>query len=161
MTYASITPYADETYGTAYFAERLNSAAWDDADSADRVKGLKQATRMIDLLPLVDEKCDPDQAREFPRSVDDGCADESGDVPTEVQDACCELAIAFLQGKTLEQLSSKAGLKSKKVGDAAETYDTGRGSMALADDNFGLPSPTAARLLAPWISDEAIDLTRV
>lgn len=161
MAYASITPYADETYGDAYFAERLNSAAWDSADSTNKEKALKHATRMIDLLPLVDVKCDDTQAREFPRSVDDGCADESGDVPAEVQDACCEIAIALLENKSLEQLSSNSGIKSKRVGDASQSYADGRGRMALADDNLGLPSPTAARMLAPWISDEAIDLSRV
>lgn len=161
MAYATITPYADVAYATAYFAERLNTSAWDDADSADQEKALKQSTRQIDLLPLVNEKCDEDQAREFPRTGDPGCADESGDVPIEVQDACCEVAIALLENKSLEQLSSNSGIKSKKVGDASQSYADGRGRMALVDDNLGLPSPTAARMLAPWIADEAVDLSRV
>lgn len=158
MAYTAIVPYADATYADAYFGERVNVAAW---TGSDKTKALQQATRMIDLLPLVSEKCDDTQAREFPRAVDDGCADESGDVPTEVQDATCEVAIALLENKTLEQLSANAGIKSKKVGDASQSYADGRGRMALADDNLGLPSPTAARMLAPWISDEAVDISRV
>jgi hypothetical protein len=161
MAYTAITPYADKSYGDAYFAERLNTTAWTSATDDNKTAALKQATRMIDLLPLVDEKCDDTQAREFPRSVDAGCADDSGDVPAAVQDATCELAIAFLENKTLEQLSSNEGIKSKRVGDASQSYADGRGRMALADDNLGLPSPTAARLLAPWISDAAVDLSRV
>ena len=159
MTYAAITPYADVAYGDAYFAERLNSTAWTSA-GANKLVALKQATRMIDLLPLVSEKCDDTQDREFPRAVDVGCDDESGDVPAEVQDACCEIAVALLENKSLEQLSDKAGVRSERAGDASKTYGD-RGSMELVDDNFGLPSPTAARMLAPWLMDDALDLDRV
>jgi len=161
MAYAAITPYADVTYADAYFAERLNTTAWTGASAGDKLAALKQSTRSIDLLPLVDEKCDDTQEREFPRTVDEGCADGSGDVPAAVQDACCEIAIALLENKSLEQLSQNLGIKSKRVGDASQSYADGRGRMALFDDNLGLPSPTAARMLAPWIADEAVDLSRV
>ena len=157
MAYTAITPYADETYGTAYFAERLGAEKWDNANSATRTKALKEATRIIDLVPLVGTKYDEAQAREFPRNVDDG-----GEVPTEVQDACCEVALALLQGKTFDKLSTSMGVASEGSGDASVSYTGERGDMALVDESFGLPSHTAASLIAPWIADtREIDLTRV
>jgi hypothetical protein len=164
MAYAAITPYADVTYGDAYFAERLGAEAWDDADAADKLKALKQATAQIDLLPLVGEKCDTTtpQAREFPRDLDAGCADGSGDVPDEVARATCEVAIALLEGKSLRSLSEGANVKSERVGDASVQYGSARGEMGLYDDNYGLPSTEAANLLAPWLADtDVIDITRV
>lgn len=157
MAYVPIVPYADEAYGTAYHAERLNSGKWDTADSATRVKALKEATRLIDLVPLVGQKYDEDQVREFPRDVDEG-----GEVPSEIQDACCEVALSLLQGLGMDQLSSSIGIASESTGDASVSYAGERGGMALVDESFGLPSPTAASLMAPWIADTSnIDLTRV
>lgn len=164
MTYQAITPYADKTYGDAYFGERLGTDDWDGASDADKAKALKMATRMIDQLPLVGQKCDTEtpQAREFPRDVDPGCADESGDVPDEVSQACCEVAIALLQGNLPEELDASVGVTSESVGDASVSYGGQRGAAALVDEYFGLPSRTAAQMLAPWLADtDVIDLTRV
>lgn len=157
MAYVAIVPYADETYGTAYHGERLGTDFWDNASSADRVRALKEATRLMDLVPLVGQKYEEDQVREFPRDVDD-----DGVVPTEIQDACCEVALALLQGRTFDQLSSSIGIASESTGDASVSYTGDRGALALSDEFFGLPSPTAASLMAPWIEDTSnIDLTRV
>lgn len=156
MVYAPITPYADETYGTAYFAERLGAEVWDNASSGDRTKALKQATRSIDLLRLVSEKYDESQVREFPRAVD------GADVPVEVQDACCEVALAVLEGRTANALVGTAGVASESTGDASVSYTGDRGDLSVLDETFGLGSLTAAQLLAPWIEDSsAVDLTRV
>lgn len=157
-TYEAIVPYADVTYATAYFAERLDSEAW-AADAAKQLPSLQQATLTIDQLPLVGSKCDDTQLREFPRSVDD-C--DAVDLPVEVMNACCEVALALIQGKTPSKLDAKAGRTGETVGDTAVTYESGRAGAALTDEYFGLPSRTAAQLLAPWIVDqEQIDLTRV
>lgn len=157
MAYVAIVPYADETYADAYLAQRLGTDAWDNATSGDKPKALAEATRLIDLVPLVGVKYDEDQEREFPRDVDEG-----GEVPAEVQDACCEVALALLQGKTLDQLSASIGVAAESTGDASISYTGERGDMALVDESYGLPSPTAASLMAPWIADRnEIDLTRV
>jgi hypothetical protein len=156
-TYTAIEPYADLTYGNAYMAERLGAEKWDDADDPTKTKALKEATRLIDLVPLVGTKWDEDQAREFPRSVDD-----EGEVPIEARDACCEVALALLQGRTFDRLSRTVGMTAESTGDASASYAGERGAMALIDESYGLPSPIAASMLAPWISDRSqIDLTRV
>lgn len=159
MAYTPITPYADRTYGDLYFGERLGAEAWDNADDATKDKALKQATLGIDQLSLVGYKCDEDQAREFPRTVDD-C--DSGDIPDAVSMACCEVAIAYLEGKTPAKLDKSKGKAAEQVGDASVTFEGGRGAAGAYDDYDGLPSRLAAQLLAPWIADEKeIDLTRV
>jgi len=162
MPYVAIVPYADRTYADAYFAQRLDTTTWDAATTATKDKALAQATSMIDRLPLVGEKCDDTQARAFPRDLDTGCADGSGDVPDEVVQACCELARALLEGLTLEALATQSNVQSESVGDASKTYGSARGQLGVLDDNYGLPSTAAAQLLAPWLADDnAIDLVRV
>lgn len=157
MAYVPIVPYADRAYGDAYFVQRLNTTEWTSATDALKDAALAEATRTIDLLPLVGIKYGNTQVREFPRSVDDG-----GVIDPAVLDACCEVAIAFLQGKTADQLAESVGVASESSGDASVSYTGERGGMALMDESFGLPSPVAAGLLAPWIEDPTnIDLTRV
>lgn len=154
MAYVSIVPYADETYADAYFAERLNVSAWADPN---KLAALQHATRLIDQVPLVDEKYEESQARQFPRSCD-----TEGEVPDEVNQACCETALALLQGKLLDTMEETAGVNAERVGDSSVDYEVGgRGVLALSDETFGLGSVMAARLLAPWIADESVDLTRV
>jgi hypothetical protein len=153
MAYQTITPYADVSYGDAYFAERLNSSAW---TGDDKEKALKHATRLIDQLPLVDSKYDESQARAFPRSCD-----TDGEVPDEVSQACCEVALALLQGKLLDTMEDGVGVAAERTGDASVEYEDGRGAMALSDESSGLGSVMAARMLAPWITDDSVDITRV
>lgn len=154
MTYQVIVPYADETYADAYFAERLNTSAW---TGSDKTKALKHATRLIDQLSLVDTKYEETQARQFPRSCDAG-----GEVPDEVSQACCETALALLQGKLLDTMEDSAGISAERVGDSAVDYEAGgRGALALSDESYGLGSVMAARMLAPWIAGSEIDMTRV
>lgn len=157
MTYDVIVPYADEAFATAYFGDRLGTEAYDLANSATRVKALKQATLQIDQLPLIGTKYDETQVREFPRSVD-----EDGTIDDAVKMACCEVAIALLEGKTPSKLDKSVGRSSEQVGDVSVTYDGSRGKAGAFDDFDGLPSRLAAQLLAPWIAETLeIDLTRV
>ena len=155
MAYAAIVPYADKTYCSAYMAERLNPDAWTD-NVASQDAALAQATRAIDELPLVGTKQESDQVREFPRSVD-----TDTDIPVEVQNACCELALSLLQGNLTEELMHGVGVASEGVGDTAVSYTGERGAAALLDDQAGLPSREAYSMLAPWIVDQStIDLIR-
>lgn len=156
MTYAPITPYADSVYAAAYFAERLGTSAWDNASAGDKTKALKHATRQIDLLPLIGTKYDETQVREFPRNFD------GTDVPVEVQDACCEAALAILEGKYGSAMLGTAGISSESTGDASVNYVGVRGEMSVLDETSGLGSQEALQMLAPWLEDmSAIDISRV
>lgn len=155
-TYKAITPYADETYATAYFGERLGADNYENADSATRLKALKQATRQIDLLPLIGVKYDDTQDREFPRNFD------GATVPEEVMDACCEVALAILSGIYGSAKLGTVGVNSENTGDASVSYVGDRGEMSVLDETFGLGSQEAAQMLAPWLEDtNVIDITRV
>ena len=160
MAYVTVVPYADVAYGTAYFADQIDSAAWDNAaDDAARLVALKEATVAIDQLPLVGLVCVEDQVREFPRDTED-C--DVGGIPDLVSQACCQVAIEYLRGRTPAKLDKSVGRSSESVGDAAVAYEGGRGSAGAYDDFYGLPSRLAVQLLVPWIKDgNEIDLTRV
>lgn len=156
MAYVATVPYADRTYGDAYFTDRTNTAAWDAADDTLKDKALAEATRTMDTIAYVGDKQDADQLREFPRTTE-----ETGVTPDEVSQACCEVAIAILAGKTLESESGAAGVASEQVGDASVSYEDG-GAAQQQLQNAGLPSATAARLLSPWLVDpREIRLRRV
>lgn len=153
-------PYCDEIEAQAYFNERLGASAWDDADSADQLKGLKMATRLIDTLCFIGRKYDPSQEREFPRDVTDEVT-ALGDIPQTVKDACAEITLALLKGLDPEDLISATGITSEAVGDASRSY-ADRGRQAILDENEGVPSVIAGRLLREWICDpRMVDLDRV
>jgi hypothetical protein len=138
----TIVPYADEAYAIAYFAQRLGTDAFDAGSSTNRVKGLKQATLLIDTLNFIGSKTDQAQANEFPRNGDTL-------VPEEVKQACCEQALALLLGQSLEAGVAARRLASVSVGDASESYRDGIDGLG---ENAGLTSATAGRLLMPWLS---------
>lgn len=145
MATTPTTPYADEVFADTYFGERLDAESWDSAASPLRLKALKQATHDVDNLNFVGGKTDPDQANEFPRRGDTV-------VPVEVQEACCEQAIALLEGLSAKKIHRKAGISSESVGDASRSYGPGGRTQLLAE-NLGLSSQEAMRKLHEWMVD--------
>ncbi len=153
-------PYIDEIEAQAYFNERLGASAWDNADPADQIKSLKMSTRLIDTLCFISRKFVEDQANEFPRDITDEVTD-LGDIPQTVKDACAEISLALLKGFDPEELIKATGIKSESVGDASRTY-TDAGRQQLLNDNEGVPSVIAGRLLREWLCDPRIvNLDRV
>jgi hypothetical protein len=150
------TPYADLTFAAAYFPERMESCAWDAATGDLRLRALRAATRLIDTLNFIGYKTvtDGSQAREFPRNGET-------EIPLEVKEANCEVALAFLAGKSLDGLDYASGVQSESVGDASVSYGP-RGKGTLLMETAGTLSQVAGRLLNPWLVDpRAIRLERV
>jgi len=150
MTYVSVAPYANETYGTSYFADRLRADAWDDASSADRTKALKQASNAIDKLNFAGHKHDetltlgvPTQPRQFPRGDDT-------DVPVDVLNACCELALALLDDVDPNLEVENLAFTRQGIGEAAVNRDTSYGQEHI---RAGIPSLEAWNLLLPYLRD--------
>jgi len=142
LTYTVITPYCDDTYATAYWADRIAPAAWTAASSGDKTKAIKMATAYINMLDFVGYKTSDTQANEFPRN------DETT-IPVEVANATCEIAATLLTGgTTLAQQQSAGNIRSESVGDASRSYAT-----SVQEQSLGVISPEAARLLAPWLRD--------
>jgi len=154
MAYAAVTPYADLTYANAYFDDRImEDTAWADATDASKNKALRHATRLVDQCNFVLEKTDEDQVREFPRNGET-------DIPEEVKQATCEVALELVRGSLPESSMKKAGIASENVGDTSRSYREG-GAQEIVGLSSGLPSTEAAILLRDWIEDpREIDLHR-
>jgi len=135
--------YADASGGDTYFAARIGSDAWDNSETVDKDKALAHATRIIDTLSFLGSKAESSQENQFPRYG-------QSDVPTSIIYACCEIALALLDGinpelelENLSQISSGyANVKSTFNRDQLPEH-------ILA----GVPSSTAWRLLKPWLVD--------
>ncbi len=153
--YIGIVPYADVTFADAYFAERVDCDEWTDLpDSPTKLKYLKSATKWLDMLVWIGRRTDLYQKQAWPRNG-------NTDIPQEISEACCEIALAVLNGYTLEAMLEKVGITAESVGQASTSYESG-GASRLLELNYGLPSAEAARLCAPWLEDtDVIRLERV
>ena len=120
-----------------YFTGRLHVEVWEQADEITKEKALKQATKAIDRQPLRGRKSDREQTLAFPRYPDT-------EIPKEVQEACCEEALAILEnGNSQRRKLQKEGVQSLTLGNMSETYAAGAGK--------GLLSQEAKELLRPWL----------
>jgi len=135
-----------------YFGERLYTSPWDNAETDDKTKALKMATRIIDRLNFLDDKYDEDQERQFPRNTDTT-------VPTDIQYACAEIALTLLDGVDPELEFQNLSVKMHKHADVQTTYD-----RTFAPEHLiaGVPSPTAWRYLKPYLRETgSINIHRV
>jgi hypothetical protein len=120
-----------------YFSDRLHADAWAEAADADKDKALVMATKAIDRQPLSGRKTVSSQPLAFPRYPDT-------EIPKEVQEACCEEALALLErGNSQRRKLQQEGVQSLSLGNMSETYITGAGK--------GLLSQEAKELLRPWL----------
>ena len=126
------TEYADE-----YFTGRLHAEVWEQTDESTKEKALQQATRTIDRQLLRGRKTNPEQELAFPRYPDT-------EIPKEVQEACCEEALALLErGNSQRRKLQQEGVQSFTLGNMSEAYAPGGGR--------GLLSQEAKELLRPWL----------
>ena len=167
------TAYVTVVEAQAYFEERLHEQAWSIARASDRPKALLKATRIIDTLNfagcknavyvLLENNPDatPTQIRaaeaaqelEFPR-------DEDTEVPAEIEQACCEIAHALLDGVDPDSELENLGIVSQGYASVRTTYN--RANVSIEHLMNGVPSATAWRLLKPFLRDsDAIRLSRV
>lgn len=160
--------YCDIEIAQGYFDTRLRSEPWDRATEKDKWKALLDSTRRIDRLNFAGLRTwdwrlrmatqsdtgtltinnilrpsEPQQPLEFPRNGDK-------DVPPEIIYACCEIALALLDGVDPEM--EMQSLPSIHQGFAAvrETYDPATVRIAY---RHGIPSYTAWNYLYPFLAD--------
>jgi hypothetical protein len=145
------TTYADVVFASLYFESRLHTTAWDEASPEDRSKALSMATRHIDRLSFTGCKTDEDQANEFPRD------DEV--TPEDIRIACCEEALAILDGVDVDRELENAGVISEGFSGVRTTYD--RTSVPEHIGN-GIASASAWRYLKPYLRDsKSLTISRV
>lgn len=81
----STNSYVNVVDADEYFDARLNSSAWTSANDDDKARAVIQATRIFDgYLSWIEEI-------------------DKADVPSEVQNACCEMALVLLLNDTQVQ----------------------------------------------------------
>jgi len=171
-------------YGTlseanAYFNERLHSEGWSGSAGADRPKALTEATRIIDSLnyrgvknavwlimydqtgdtrpepkllvnpPDRDEVivADATQELEFPRGKD-------ASVPTEIEWACYEIALALLEGFDQEDAIDRLNTLRQAYAAVRTTYAAGNAAMEYLV--YGIPTVRVWRWLQPYLTDSRI-----
>jgi len=171
-------------YGTisdanAYFDQRLHSDAWTDSLATDRPKALTEATRIIDDLnykgvknavwlimyeydsgtekeekilveaPTRDEviAADATQALEFPRGKDIV-------VPSEIEWACYEIALALIEGFDSEDAAEKLNVIRQAYSAVRTTYAAG--SAASEYLVYGIPTARVWRWLKPYLTDSRL-----
>jgi hypothetical protein len=143
MAYIPLVPYADVTFGDAAIAEMSDQGSWTSSTSADKLRYLQSASRLIDTLPLIGWKTSTTQDQEFPRFGDSA-------IPYAVSMATVILARDISSG--LVSTTPSLNLKKEKIGDAEwEYFDS-----ASVESAFSWLSDEAMLYLAPYIKDPRV-----
>ena len=148
------TTYSSVADADTYFNRQLdsNTTDWRSASDADKLKALTMATQAIENLNFVGEKADEDQDLEFPRGDDTT-------VPGAINEACCEIALKFLEGVDLEQEMETLLTVAESAPGVKVTYNRKTVPMHIVS---GIPSVKAWRLLLPWLhSVSTVQISRV
>lgn len=144
--------YVSVNSADSYFDTRLDSSIWTEENAENKEKALITATRYIDRLNFAGDKADDSQILEFPR-------DDDTEVPDEVKYACCEIAIALLDGANVEFESEMGNLESVSFGPGALRHES---EWIPEHTIHGIPSIVAWRLLKPFLRDgKSFTLKRV
>jgi hypothetical protein len=112
----------------AYFAERLHSAAWEQATDTERLRALATAGRQVGALDLAVGVDAP------PIRV--------------LREAICEQALWLLEHSGADRERARAiagGVTSRRVGDAGESYSERKAGQ------HGTLAPEASAILGPYL----------
>ena len=152
---ASANSYATLEEAATYFGDRLNASAWDAASGGDdQTKALLMACKRLERENWLGSRVDSTQYLSWPRygveKVDSvgGTADFYGyvatytstEIPQQVKDAQCELALAYLAGYGQ---SGGNTVKSFTADGFSVSFSETRSETALPE--------SVSRLLAPLI----------
>jgi len=168
--------YGNISGANQYFSSRLHSEDWSESAPSDRPKALTEATRIIDglnyrgvknavWLVMYDQTttCSPEpkllidppdrdaviaadatQELEFPRGKDTT-------VPTEIEWACYEIAMALIEGFDPEDAMDRLNVLRQSYSAVATTYAAD--SAASEYLVYGIPTARVWRWLKPFLSD--------
>lgn len=145
-----------------YFSTRPNSSCWINGDFTEKQNSLYAATRAMNRLRFIGVKTNfynydvkglplVDQPLAFPRNG-------FTEIPQEILEACCECAIAFLDGIDIDSEIRAMVVESQAF---ASVRQTKRQNFIQPYLLAGIPSATAWMMLTPFLSDpRAIRLVR-
>jgi hypothetical protein len=120
-----------------YFKDRLWVTAWEGASDKDRDKSLIMATNIVAKLALYDFT----------------------EVPQDLKNAICEIALSLLDGTDPEKEFENLALTSTQYSSVRSTYDR---AYPMEHLEAGVPSITAWRLIKPYLdAPKGLKLSRV
>jgi len=148
--------YGNITSADLFFANRLFTFDWDNANIDDRQKAISHATMLIDQFAYIGDKysvsmiVDPTQEQrqaaeiaqplEFPRG-------DSSVVPSEIEHACYLIAQALLSGRNPDMDLEGLANTSVSYGGVRTNFDR---SEIMEHVSHLIPSPEAFNLLRPF-----------
>lgn len=130
-----------------YFDGRMFSGPWVGASLTDRTTALTHASRILDTLAYKGEKIDAEQEHAFPRLVDET---EQTEIPDDLKNACCEIALALLDGIDPEKETNSLNVTSDGFSSVRSTYNR---DFAQHHVTAGVPSRVAWSYILPHLRD--------
>jgi hypothetical protein len=150
---ASSNSYISRADADTFFESRYSDGGWSALSNANKDRALVAATRMIDRYEFLGCPVNSTQRLKWPRlevRKEDGNYSSGGgtayylstELPQQLKDAVCELAVALAAGTQGEAATRR--VKSWSSDDQAFTYEAdGRATNALPD--------AVMQLLAPFL----------
>jgi hypothetical protein len=142
-----VDTYVTILYADNYLNGRLFNEAWFAASSTKKLQCIVTATRIIETLSFRGLKETTDQPLSWPRILETG---SDPTTPTEIYNACCEIALALASGINPENEFRNVNKTSQGYGALRTTKDT-----TMVDPHLvhGIPSITAWNIMRPYLTD--------
>lgn len=157
MSYTATIPFSTTADGDSYFAARLYSSSWSNANDTDKLKALVQATDIINRFNFIGRKTDCTQLNSWPRQfiMLDGNQLDPTIIPIEIIIAQFEIALALLSGVNIEKEIRNLRMTSRGFASVRATYDPRNVPEHLLN---GVPSATAWDYLSPFFNRQFEDI---
>lgn len=135
--------YVSVSFADTYFTNRQGSTAWNDSSVtvSDKEAAIRNATSFLDRrynAMWVGRRVEKDQALAYPRvgvTDVDGFTVGSDDVPTVLEQACCEAAVLALSEDLMPDITNSGIIseESVSVGSVQSTtkYEGGKSQIKL------------------------------
>lgn len=159
--------YVDLNYADEYLEAASHATTWqDETDNDVKARAIITASRLLDRQVWKGTKTSDIQALAWPRTGTgiDGVEDDV--IPTALEQACCELSLALLDGSDVQSAQNQSQkIQSLKAGSVALTYFRGAEGtptrfpqivQELLRDYLSGPSSSLYNSSSTGISDETV-----
>ncbi len=120
--------YTDIDDANEYFASRLNSEVWSEAENQDKISALTMAENKVNKLPFIGAKLSGTQTEPFPRVY-------KGQVlrfPDDVKKGIYEEALYLLLNSQKEDVDVPEGVQSLSLGSASVSFSDIKNTAKLS-----------------------------
>jgi len=156
--------YISVANADTYFTNAIHATAWAAAITATKEKALVTATRMLDRQDWVGAKTSGVQALDWPRTGvtdSEGTAISSVSIPSFIEQACCELALALLNDPSVQtNPDQKQRISSMSAGSASISFFSsipGARFPTIVHELIGWYLSTKTELTSPFISGADVE----